>query len=66
MNVQWQVRTNLLDEAGKMPRHLWIHRLIIDRGRCDGLRRAKFVDLHHPGNDGSACRLPDERGGASR
>ena len=27
------------------------------------LRRAKSIDLHDPGNDGAARRLPDQRGG---
>src|SRR3546814_2399708 len=34
---------------------------IVGDGRLDGLGLAELVDLHHPGHDGAARRLPDER-----
>ena len=49
-----------------MPGDLRIGRLIVcDRGR-DGLRLAELVDLHDPGRDGAAQRLPDETDGQAR
>jgi hypothetical protein len=46
-----------------MPGDLRIGRAIVGRGRRDGLRLAEIIDLHHPGHDGPARRLPDQRGG---
>jgi hypothetical protein len=54
-------RADLLDEAREMPGDLRIGRPIVGDGGRDGLRLAELVDLHHPGHDGAARRLPDER-----
>src|SRR3546814_3351330 len=51
---------DLVDEASKVERHLWIGRAIIDIGRGDGLCLSELVDLDHPGRDRAARRLPDE------
>src|SRR3546814_5216188 len=39
---------------------LRIARPVARLGRRDGLRLTELVDLHNPGNDGAACRLPDQ------
>src|SRR5579885_2496531 len=56
---------DLLDEARKMERDLGIGRAIVCNGGRDRLRLAEIVDLHHPGHDGAARRLPDKRCGKS-
>src|SRR3546814_2616510 len=54
-------RANLLDEPAEMEGDLRIGGPIVGDGRLDGLGLAELVDLHHPGHDGAARRLPDER-----
>ena len=54
-------RADLLDEAREMEGDLRIGRAIVGDRRRDGLRLAEPVDLHHPGHDRAARRLPDQR-----
>ncbi|NIJ57473.1 hypothetical protein FHS82_001299 [Pseudochelatococcus lubricantis] len=51
---------DLLDEATEMESNLRIGRAIVGRRRGDRLGLAEPIDLHHPGHDGAACRLPDQ------
>src|SRR3546814_19795316 len=53
-------RADILDEPRKMEDDLRIARPVARLGRRDGLRLTELVDLHNPGNDGAACRLPDQ------
>src|SRR3546814_4629901 len=53
-------RADILDEPRKMEGDLRIARPVARLGRRDGLRLTELVDLHNPGNDGAACRLPDQ------
>ena len=46
-----------------MPGDLRVGRLIVGHGRRDRLGLAELVDLHHPGRDRAARRLPDEAAG---
>ena len=60
------MRAHLLDEAREVPGDLRIGRLIVgDRGR-DRLGLAELVDLHDPGRDRAARRLPDQAAGEAR
>ena len=49
---------HLLDEAGEMPGDLAVGRLVVGVGGSECLGLAEPVDLHHPGRDGAARRLP--------
>ena len=54
---------HLLDEAREMPGDLRVGRPVVGGRRRDRLRLAELVDLHHPGRDRAARRLPDEAAG---
>ncbi|OYX01492.1 MAG: hypothetical protein B7Z15_19565 [Rhizobiales bacterium 32-66-8] len=50
-------------EAGEMERDLWIGGTVAGFSGSDGLRLAEPIDLHHPGHDMPARRLPHDTGG---
>ena len=56
-------RANLLDEAGEMERDLGIGGTVAGFSGSDGLGLAQPIDLHHPGHDMPARRLPHDTGG---